>query len=322
MDNALHVPVALSRCLDLMAPGVAAAIAAGRRPIIIDATLGLGGHASAALARFPEADLIGIDRDQQALDLATARIAAQGDDDRFHPVRATYDQISEILQQERAASGVSAILMDLGVSSMQLDDAERGFAYSQTAPLDMRMDQSQELTAQLVIDTYSRSELIRILREYSEEKFAPRIADFIISRRGEGLRNTKALAELVKDAIPAAARRTGGNPAKRTFQALRIEVNRELSVLEAAMPQAIAALASGGRLVVMAYQSLEDKIVKRAFTAVTELPDLRGLPIQLGSADYRLVFKGSQGASDNEIAENPRAASMRLRALEKIGGAN
>jgi 16S rRNA (cytosine1402-N4)-methyltransferase len=235
-------------------------------------------------------------------------------------MHTTYDQIDEVLESQ-GLKEVAGILFDLGVSSMQLDEADRGFAYSHDAPLDMRMDQSQELTAQMIIDTYDRAALIRILRTYGEEKFAPRIADNIISARVTGsLRSTKALAELVKESIPAPARRTGGNPAKRTFQALRIEVNQELAVLERAIPAALNAIGVKGRVVVMSYQSLEDKIVKAHFAALTESTTPRGLPIELpdSAAKYALVMRGSQGADEEEILTNPRAGSMRLRAIERL----
>jgi 16S rRNA (cytosine1402-N4)-methyltransferase len=235
-------------------------------------------------------------------------------------MHTTYDQIDEVLESQ-GLKEVAGILFDLGVSSMQLDEADRGFAYSHDAPLDMRMDQSQELTAQMIVDTYDRVALIRILRTYGEEKFAPRIADNIISARVTGsLRTTKALAELVKDSIPAPARRTGGNPAKRTFQALRIEVNQELAVLERAIPAALTAIAVKGRVVVMSYQSLEDKIVKTNFSALTESTTPRGLPVELpdSAAKYALVMRGSEGAAEEEILTNPRAGSMRLRAIERL----
>ena len=222
---------------------------------------------------------------------------------------------------ENNVTAVAGILFDLGVSSMQLDDGERGFAYSYDAPLDMRMDQSSGITAQEVLDTYDRNSLIKILRKYGEEKFAPRIVDNIIAARLDGsLNSTKDLAEIVKTSIPAPARRTGGNPAKRTFQALRIEVNQELALLEIAIPAALEALDIKGRLVVMAYQSLEDKIVKSALAVITESKTPRGLPMDLpnSAAKYSLVMRGSEAASDEEIVVNPRAASMRLRAVERL----
>jgi len=316
--NAVHIPVALDRCIDLLTPAIEFSLMNNPQTIVIDATLGLGGHTRALLAKFPTIRVIGIDRDEHAIALAKVNVAPFGD--RLTIVHTTYDQITEILE-DQGISEVAGILFDLGVSSMQLDEAERGFAYSQDAPLDMRMDQSQELTAQIVLDTYERGALIRILRLYGEEKFAPRIVDNIIAARQAGtLHSTKALAELVKDSIPAPARRTGGNPAKRTFQALRIEVNQELAVLERAIPAALAAIAIKGRVVVMAYQSLEDKIVKADFTAITTSTTPRGLPVELpdSAAKYALVMRGSEGAAEEEIEANPRAGSMRLRAIERL----
>ena len=204
---------------------------------------------------------------------------------------------------------------------MQLDQADRGFAYSNDAPLDMRMDQSTGLSALDILNTYSFGELVRVIRNFGEEKFATKIADNIIkAREAKTLNTTKDLAELVKNSIPAPARRTGGNPAKRTFQALRIEVNQELEVLERALPQAIAALRLGGRLVVMSYQSLEDKIVKKSFTKVTGSHSPLGLPFDLpnSAASFRLLMNGSEGAGSQEIEVNARAQSMRLRALERV----
>jgi len=235
-------------------------------------------------------------------------------------VHAVYDELSAVLAK-LGIEKVDGILFDLGVSSMQLDQADRGFAYSQEAPLDMRMDQSSGLSALDILNTYSYGDLVRVIRNFGEEKFATKIADNIIKAREAGtLSTTKDLAEIVKNSIPAPARRTGGNPAKRTFQALRIEVNQELSVLERAMPQAIEAIRVGGRLVVMAYQSLEDKIVKKAFAEVTESHSPLGLPFDLpnSAASYKLIISGSEGASEEEIAINARAQSMRLRALERV----
>jgi len=313
-----HIPVALERCIELLTPAIEYSLTHNPSTYVIDATLGLGGHTRALLEKFPDLIVIGIDRDESAIAIARERVAPFND--RLIIAHTTYDAIAEILQ-EHEIEKVAGILFDLGVSSMQLDDGERGFAYSQDAPLDMRMDQSQELTAQIVLDTYERGALIRILRLYGEEKFAPRIVDNIIAARQAGtLHSTKALAELVKDSIPAPARRTGGNPAKRTFQALRIEVNQELAVLERAIPAALAAIAIKGRVVVMAYQSLEDKIVKADFTAITTSTTPRGLPVELpnSAAKYALVMRGSEGAAEAEIEANPRAGSMRLRAIERL----
>jgi 16S rRNA (cytosine1402-N4)-methyltransferase len=313
-----HIPVALERCIELLTPAIEYSLQNHPATYVIDATLGLGGHARALLEKFPALVIIGIDRDVSAIAIARENVSPFAD--RLMISHTTYDQIADVLA-EHSISRVAGILFDLGVSSMQLDDGERGFAYSYDAPLDMRMDQSTGLTALEVLQTYQHGALVRILRNYGEEKFAPRIADFIIEARTNGtLQTTRDLAELVKKAIPAAARRTGGNPAKRTFQALRIEVNQELAILEKAIPAALAALEIHGRLVVMAYQSLEDKIVKSALTAVTESTTPRGLPVDLpgSAAKYELVMRGSEAASDAEIVLNPRAQSMRLRAVERL----
>jgi 16S rRNA (cytosine1402-N4)-methyltransferase len=310
----LHIPVALDRCVALLAPAIEKSIS----PIVIDATLGMGGHTKALLEKFPSLRIIGFDRDKQAIAIASENLSEFSD--RLTIVHAVYDEITLTLENLGITS-VDGILFDLGVSSLQLDEAERGFAYSQDAPLDMRMDQSTGLSAYEILMTYSYSDLMHIIRMYGEEKFASRIAENIVKAREAGtLKSTKDLAEIVKESIPAPARRTGGNPAKRTFQALRIEVNQELEVLTRAMPQAISALSVGGRLVVMAYQSLEDKIVKKAFTEVTTSGTPRGLPVDLpnSAAHYAFVIRGSESATDAEILENPRANSMRLRAIERV----
>lgn len=310
----LHIPVALDRCIALLTP----AIEKNSSPIVIDATLGMGGHTRALLETFPSLRVIAFDRDTEAIAIATD--ALKDFSDRVTIVHAVYDEISVTLENLGIES-VDGILFDLGVSSLQLDDADRGFAYSQEAPLDMRMDQSSGISAYDVLMTYTRSDLIHIIRLYGEEKFAPKIVDNIIKAREAGkLNSTKDLAEIVKESIPAPARRTGGNPAKRTFQALRIEVNQELDVLTRAIPQALSALRVGGRIVVMAYQSLEDKIVKKAFTEVTASGTPLGLPVDLpnSAAHYSFVIRGSESASEQEILENPRASSMRLRAVERV----
>ena len=314
MQDALHTPVALDRCIALLSP----AIESNTNPIIIDATLGMGGHSKALLLKYPNLKIVALDRDLSAIKVATDNLSDVID--RIEIVHAVYDELSAVLAK-LGIEKVDGILFDLGVSSMQLDQADRGFAYSQEAPLDMRMDQSSGLSALDILNTYSYGELVRVIRNFGEEKFATKIADNIIKARAAGtLSTTKDLAKIVKNSIPAPARRTGGNPAKRTFQALRIEVNQELSVLERAMPQAIEAIRVGGRLVVMAYQSLEDKIVKKAFAEVTESHSPLGLPFDLpnSAASYKLIISGSEGASEEEIAINARAQSMRLRALERV----
>ncbi|HEX3930648.1 MAG TPA: 16S rRNA (cytosine(1402)-N(4))-methyltransferase RsmH [Nocardioides sp.] len=313
MSAPSHVPVLLDRVVALLAPALDHDGA-----VLVDATLGLGGHSAAVLTRCELARVVGFDRDPAALDLAGERLAPFGD--RFTPVHATFDQIPRALADLglRRADG---ILFDLGVSSMQLDTAERGFAYRQDAPLDMRMDPTTGITAAEVLNTYERGELTRVLREYGEERFASRISAAVVKERArEPFSTSGRLVELLYDQIPAPARRTGGHPAKRTFQALRIEVNDELGTLRRAVPAAIGALAVGGRVVVESYQSLEDRLVKRAFTAVTRLdvpPDLPFVPEDRQPA-LRLVTRGAERADAEEIARNPRAASVRLRAVERV----
>jgi 16S rRNA (cytosine1402-N4)-methyltransferase len=308
-----HLPVLLDRIVELLGPPLA-----GDGAVLVDCTLGLGGHSEAVLARIPGCRVVGIDRDQHALDLATERLAAYAD--RFTGVHAVYDQIPDVLADLGLAS-VDAVLFDLGVSSMQLDVRERGFAYAEDAPLDMRMDDTTGPTAADVLNTYSVADLTRVLREYGEEKFAGRIAREIVRRRETTPWTTSApLVELLYEVIPAPARRTGGHPAKRTFQALRMEVNDELAVLRRAIPAAVEAIGVGGRVVVESYHSLEDRLVKRAFTAATTLdvpPDLPFVPEGM-EPTHRLVIRGAEQADDAEVARNPRAASVRLRAVERV----
>jgi 16S rRNA (cytosine1402-N4)-methyltransferase len=308
-----HVPVLLDRVLELLAPALGRAGA-----VLVDATLGLGGHSEALLRAHPQITLVGLDRDRQALRLSAQRLADHAQ--RIHLVHAVYDQLPRVLA-ELDLGRIDAALFDLGVSSMQLDRPERGFSYAQDAPLDMRMDDQEPLTAEEIVNSYPVPRLARVLRDYGEERFALRIAQAIGRRRAEHrLTSTAELAELVRQAIPAATRRTGGHPAKRTFQALRIEVNSELAAVEAAIPAALQALTVGGRIVVLAYHSLEDRIVKRSFAelAVDRTPP--GLPVRLADAgpQIRLLGKGSEPATEEEIAANPRAASVRLRAAERI----
>jgi 16S rRNA (cytosine1402-N4)-methyltransferase len=310
---AAHVPVMLERVLALLAPALS-----DRPAVVVDATLGLGGHAEALLRAHPQLTLVGLDRDPDALARSRTRLTPYAE--RSHLVHAIYDRMPEVLD-ELGYAGVDGVLFDLGVSSMQLDVAERGFAYAQDAPLDMRMDQSGGTTAADVVNEYSVPELARILREYGEERFAMRIAQAIDrERRVAPLRSTAQLAELVREAIPAATRRRGGHPAKRTFQALRIEVNGELAAVRAAVPAALEALHVGGRIVVLAYHSLEDRLVKQAFAALatdTTPPDLP-MPLPGRGPQLRLLTRGAEQASDAEIAANPRATSVRLRAAERI----
>jgi len=312
-SSAVHVPVLLGRVLALLAPALA-----DRAAVVIDATLGLGGHAEALLSAHPQLHLLGLDRDATALTRSGERLARFSG--RTHLVHAIYDRMPEVLEQ-LGVPGVDGVLFDLGVSSMQLDVAERGFAYTRDAPLDMRMDPDGDVTAAEIVNTYSVPQLAKVLREYGEERFALRVSQAIArARRVAPLDSTAQLADIVRDAIPAATRRHGGHPAKRTFQALRIEVNGELDSLRRAMPAALAALHVGGRIVVLSYQSLEDRIVKQSLAALASDTTPVGLPVALADRgpQLRLLTRGGEPASEAEIAANPRAASVRMRAAERI----
>ncbi len=313
----LHIPVMLDRTLELLAPAIEAAAAAGRTPVVVDGTLGMGGHTEAMLAAHPTLVVAGIDRDPDAIRLAGERLARFGD--RFRPVPATYDRIDLALE----AAGVEAadgILLDLGVSSLQLDDADRGFAYAKDAPLDMRMGQAGDVTAATVLAERRERELARLFQVYGDEKLAGRYARAIVAARQEAPVETSGrLVDILQAATPRALANQG-HPAKRVFQALRIEVNQELAILEATMPAAIDALAVGGRLVVLAYQSLEDRIVKRALQAAAASTAPPGLPVELPEhrPHLRLLVRGAELADDDERAANPRSAPVRLRAAERI----
>ena len=291
----LHVPALLNECLDMLAPAIEAPGA-----VLIDATLGMGGHTEAALKRFPELTVFGVDRDPEAIELASARLAPFGS--RFRAFHTTYDNMAEVADEAPGAM-VDGILMDLGVSSLQLDEEERGFSYSQ------------------LLASASKEEITRILRVYGEEKFASKIAARIVrDRETQPLTRTSQLAQIVRDSIPAAARRTGGNPAKRTFQALRIAVNDELTILEAALPAALERLRVGGRIVIESYQSLEDRLVKDIFRrgATDQAP--AGIPLipEELQARLQLLTRGAQLADDTEKSHNPRSASVRLRGAQMI----
>jgi len=303
----IHTPVLLERCIELLAPALAADGA-----VLVDATLGMGGHSEAFLERFPNIRLIGLDRDTDALEIAAERLAAHAD--RISLVHTVYDEIG------LHAQGASAILFDLGVSSLQLDEADRGFAYSKDAPLDMRMDQTKGRTAATILAEYSEGQLRRIFERYGEEKLAGRYARFIVeARQTQPLTRSGELVDLLIAATPAAVQRAG-HPAKRVFQALRIEVNSELSVLADAIPSAMDALNVGGRIAVMAYQSLEDRLVKQAFAAASASTAPAGLPVELPehAPRFRILTKGAEMAGEAERAVNPRAIPVRLRAAEKL----
>jgi|TARA_B110000977_G_scaffold55021_1_gene75042 16S rRNA (cytosine1402-N4)-methyltransferase len=299
--------------MELLRPGIT-----GDSAVVIDCTLGLGGHTEALLKEHDNLTVIGIDRDPAALELATARLEPFGT--RFIPAAATYDEISEVIAELELTS-VQGILMDLGVSSMQLDEADRGFSYAQDAPLDMRMNQNLGQTAADLIAKLGEKELTKIFRDYGEERFAPLIAKRVVAEREVSDILTSAdLNKIVTAVVPMAPGRATGHPAKRIYQALRIAVNSELSGLESALPQAIDALAVGARLVVMSYHSLEDGITKRAMqqAAVSSTPI--GMPMQLPgtSPALKVITRGVERATELELSQNPRAASARLRAAQKL----
>jgi 16S rRNA (cytosine1402-N4)-methyltransferase len=305
-----HVPVLAGRVTELLAPALAAEGA-----VLVDATLGRAGHARALLDACPGMVLIGIDADTAAIEAARELLAPYAD--RVTLVHARYDEIPGIV----GAAKVMGLLFDLGVSSPQLDDRDRGFAYAQDAPLDMRMDRTADRTAADIVNGYPAAELARVLREYGEERFARRIADAVVRERARApITSTERLSAIVKDAIPAATRRVGGNPAKRTFQALRIEVNDELGTLRRALPAALGLLAVGGRVAVLAYHSLEDRIVKQKLVSLSTDQTPPGLPVPARERmpEFRLLTRGAERPDSDEVTVNPRAASARLRAAERI----
>jgi 16S rRNA (cytosine1402-N4)-methyltransferase len=314
----LHVPVLRNRIVELLSPALQEPGA-----VMVDATLGMGGHSEAILEACPDARVVGIDRDHEALSLAGERLARFRD--RFTPVHAVYDELPQVLDDcgltdRSGRPSVSAVLLDLGVSSLQLDEEQRGFAYRHDAPLDMRMDQDTGMTAAEVLNTYDQADLERILREYGEERFAKRVASAIVRERArQPFTSSARLVELLRSAVPAASQKSGGHPAKRTFQALRIEVNGELDSLKAALPAAVDALAVGGRIAVLSYHSLEDRLTKQTLAAGAHSGTPVGLPVELPElAPYlRLLTRGAEEPAPAEVSINPRAASARLRAAER-----
>jgi 16S rRNA (cytosine1402-N4)-methyltransferase len=312
----LHEPVLLERCIEILGESLT-----GESAILVDGTLGLGGHSEAFLRRFPNLTLVGIDRDENALKLAGERLAPFAD--RIHLVQAVYSEIPEVLE-ELGINLADAVLLDLGVSSMQLDQRERGFAYSFDAPLDMRMDGSADITAALVLNEYSEEELSRIFKVYGEERYAKPIAKQIVKVRTQTpFVHSKQLTEIIAKIVPFIPGKSSGHPAKRVFQALRIEVNSELEILEETIPAVIDSLRIGGRVLVLSYQSLEDRIVKQALVAAANSSAPIDLPIELAehAPVLRLIVRGAEKATPEEIQENPRSASVRLRAAEKIRNA-
>lgn len=302
-----HRPVMVEEIVDLFAP-----VPAGW---VLDATLGGGGHAARLLEAHPHVSIVGLDRDLDALAAATARLARFGD--RVRTAHRRFDHLDDAMEA-LAIDHLSGALFDLGVSSPQLDRDERGFSYRLAAPIDMRMDRTEPWSAADVVNGYDEVALARVLRDHGDERFAVRIAKAIVAARP--IETTNRLAEIVVAAIPAAARRTGGHPAKRTFQALRIEVNRELEILPAALDGAIGALAIGGRIAVLSYHSGEDRIVKQrlreAQTGGCECPP--ELPCVCDAVQTVRLVRAPRTPSAAEQATNPRARSARLRAAEKI----
>ena len=309
-DKYQHLPVMCESILDLLAPSLESPGA-----VLVDATFGLGGHSSAAMERFPGCTVVGIDRDPQAIALAERRLADHAG--RFVIHQATYDQIGQILGDRQA----DAILFDLGLSSLQIDAVERGFAYAVDAPLSMRMDgDDSALTAADVVNNYPVEQLSRIFRVYGEEGFAGRIARAIVAEReAQPFASSARLSQVVAAAVPAGAARAG-HPAKRVFQAIRMEVNDERGCLERALPAALDHLALHGRLAVLSYHSGEDRLVKQIFAAAQSDQAPVGVPVvpQALKAQFQLVTRGAQKPSRDEVASNPRSQSARLRVIQRI----
>ncbi len=344
-----HTPVMAKEILDALRP-----VPTG---LVVDATVGGGGHAASILEARPDVTLLGIDRDPDAVEAARERLARFAG--RATVVRGGFEDLARLVAHHRSSSPgssprsdssssstkgssstgtspdgqevgrldndqgrrhepVVAVVFDLGVSSPQLDRAERGFSYRADAPLDMRMDPDQQRSAADVVNGYAEADLRRVIARYGEERFARSVARAIVRRRPIG--STLELAEVIKEAIPAATRRTGGHPAKRTFQAIRIEVNAELAHLEEGLDNAFVLLGTGGRLAVLSYHSLEDRIVKLRFGGwATGGEHPRGLPVRETARDPRVrLVQRSSAASPDEIASNPRARSARLRVVEKL----
>lgn len=307
-----HIPVLFHEIMDIMAPQPG--------EVFVDCTLGGGGHSGGFLERTgPDGKLVGIDQDTNALAAAQQNLSAY--DGRVTYVHSNYSHLDEILT-EHAPDGVDGILFDIGVSSHQLDEKDRGFSYMQDAPLDMRMDQSRSMTARDVVNTYSEDELHRILKEYGEERWAKRIAKFIVEfRTKKAIETTGELVDIIKRAIPKGAREEGSHPAKRTFQAIRIEVNDELGVLERTIEVAVKHLKKGGRVGIISFHSLEDRIVKEKFRYLAsdcicppEMPFCQCDKV----SEVKILTRKPVMASDEELEMNSRSKSAKFRAVEKI----
>lgn len=311
--TAIHAPVLLQDCVDLVTPALQ-----HKDAIVVDCTLGLAGHATAFLKAAPfVATLIGIDRDSEALSLATERMRNEGLENRFIPAHAAFDEIDSVLSAHNIDK-IDAAFMDLGLSSLQIDEADRGFSYSHDTALDMRMDTTQSTTAATILATYDARELTKIFREYGEERFASLIARRIVeTREDKPLLTSGQLVRLVDDVIPKAHRATG-NPAKRVFQALRIEVNGELDKLQRTLPKIALHLREHGRLVVESYHSLEDTTVKRFMNKGLTVDVPANMPVIPEDAQpfFKSLTRGAMKASKEEIEHNTRSSSVRLRAVE------
>lgn len=319
-----HLPVMAREVVELLLP-----VPGG---MIVDCTVGGGGHSAALLDARPDVHVLGLDRDADAVEAARSRLARFGD--RARVVQGGFERLGMYVGSSGAGSGgagtsgegekVMGILMDLGVSSAQLDRPERGFSFRFDAPLDMRMDAKQTLTAAEVVNGYEESQLAAVISQYGEERFARRVAHAIVANRP--VRTTRELAEIVRDAIPAATRRRGPHPARRTFQAIRMEVNRELPNLADGLDESVHVIGRGGRVLVLAYHSLEDRMVKETFARWAGEDAERDVPPKMPVAPprprplFRVLTRRPLRPSQAEIAENPRAESARLRAVERLAG--
>lgn len=308
-----HVPVMLDRCVELLAPVL-------NRPgaVVLDATVGLGGHAETLLKACPHVTVVGIDRDAAALAVARDRLASYGE--RFLPHWSTFDDIEGALERAGVAKA-DGILFDLGVSSLQIDEADRGFSYAKDAPLDMRMNQEDLTTAADILRDETEEEIARILKEYGEERYSKRIARAIVRRRDAApLLRSGDLVDVVRASIPAAARTEGGHPSKRSFQALRIAVNGEIDLLGRALPRAVESMDIGARIVVLSYHSLEDRLVKHTLVEGAGVSAPHGMPVirEEDQPYLRILTRGAEKASEAEIRMNPRSTSVRLRAAERL----
>ena len=287
--------------------------------IYVDGTAGGAGHSSQIAKRLDSGRLIAIDQDETAVAVATQRLDALGKNTTV--VRSNFCEIAKVCK-ELSIEGVDGVLLDLGVSSYQLDTAERGFSYSADAPLDMRMDNRKILNAYTVVNSYSEQELKRILFEYGEERFAPQIASAIVrAREKKAIESTAELSDIVKYAIPSSAREGGHHPAKRSFQAIRIEVNAELDVIEPAIRDAVSLLNSGGRIAIITFHSLEDRKVKQTFASLaTGCTCPKNFPICVcgNKPQVKVITRKPVLPSAQELEENPRSRSAKLRVAEKI----